>query len=170
MKIMKRTFAILTLALVTFSCSKDDAPAIPLLPPTADYFLKAKIDGNQYQTDAPFRVLAGRNDDRLTINSVLADNRNFELKISGVITAGTYNYPAAPSDDYSLSLSYDDGSSASSIWRTGVCTGTTGTLTITSYSATEVSGTFSFTGKRTGSCADAAKSITEGSFKSGITQ
>ena len=165
-----KTVSILALALLTFSCGKDDAPAATPLPTGSDYFLKAKVDGAQYQTDAAFRVLTSRSVDRITVGSTLSDNRNFELKVDGSFGVGTFNYPSPSGAAYDLSLTYGDASSSSAIWKTGSCTGTTGTLTITALSATEISGTFSFTGKRTGSCADAAKTITEGSFKSGIIQ
>ncbi|WP_310556154.1 hypothetical protein [Flavobacterium sp.] len=169
MKTLKNTFVILLIAVLAFSCGNDDAPA-PAPTPTFDYFLRAKVDGVQYQTDAAFRVLSNNNNDRITITSVLADNRNFKIQIDRPIGTVTYSYPAPSTEEYVLRMEYGDASSATALWRTGTCSGTTGTLTITALSATEISGTFSFTGKRTGFCSDPAKVITEGSFKSGITQ
>lgn len=169
MKILKKIFAILFISIVTISCNNnDDNSETPT--PTANYFLKAKIDGVQYETDAAFRVLSTDDNDRITITSVLSDNRNFKLQIDRPIGIGTYSYPAPSSEEYVLRLEYGDATAATALWRTGACSGTTGTLTITALSATEVSGTFSFTGKRTSFCSDPAKLITEGSFKSGITQ
>jgi Family of unknown function (DUF6252) len=172
MKTIKTTFAILFIAILSFSCSNNDESPAPAQSqqPTTDYYLKAKIDGVQYQTDAAFRVLSNNINDRITIASVLSDNRNFELQIDRPIGTGTYNYPAPTTEEYVLRMEYGDATAATALWRTGACTGTTGTLTITTLSATEISGTFSFTGKRTSFCADPAKLITEGSFKSGITQ
>jgi hypothetical protein len=171
MKSLKNTFSILSIVFLTFACSKnnDEAPA-QNQPPTSEYFLKAKIDGVQYQTDASFRVLSNNNNDRITITSVIADNRNFKIQIDRPIGTVTYSYPAPSTEEYVLRMEYGHATSATALWRTGTCSGTTGTLTITALSATEISGTFSFTGKRTGFCSDPAKVITEGSFKSGITQ
>ena len=58
MKTIIKTIAILFVSILTFSCSNDDDDvAAQNQTPTTDYFLKAKIDGVQYQTDAAFRVL-----------------------------------------------------------------------------------------------------------------
>ena len=79
MKILKKIFAILFISIVTISCNNnDDNSETPT--PTANYFLKAKIDGVQYETDAAFRVLSTDDNDRITITSVLSDNRNFKLQ------------------------------------------------------------------------------------------
>ena len=171
MKTIKTTFAILIITIFTFSCSNNDEVLSPAQnqPPASNYFFKAKIDGVQYTASAA-HVLAGSSTDRITITSVISDNRNFELQISRPTGLGTYNYPLPSGSDYVLRMSYGDASSATAIWRTGTCASTTsGTLTITAISATEISGTFSFTGKRTSFCSDPAKQITEGSFKSQIT-
>ena len=162
-------FAILIITLLSFSCSKSDDSSTPATP-TADYFLKAKIDGVQYQTDAAYRVLASNTDDRITITSILSDGRNFEIIVDYPTGTGDYSFPAPITSSYFGSLKYGDTSATNAIWGTNGCPGTTGTLTITALSMTEISGTFSFTGKKTGNCADAPKVITEGSFKSGITQ
>lgn len=173
MKTLKITFAILFISLLALSCSNNnDVQATPAQnqPPTADYFLKAKINGVQYTASA-IQVLSSSSIERITITSVISDNRNFELQISRPTGLGTYNYPTPVATDYLLRMSYGDASSATAIWRTGTCASTTsGTLTITALSATEISGTFSFTGKRTSSCSDPAKQITEGSFKSQLIQ
>jgi Family of unknown function (DUF6252) len=168
MKTILKTIAILFITSLTISCSSNDNPATP--PPTSNYFLKAKIDGVQYQTDAAFRVLSNSSVDRIQITSVLSDNRSFELQIDRPTGIGTYSVPTPSGVNYVLRMQYSDATSATSVWRTDACSGTTGTLTITALSATEISGTFSFVGKRTGSCSDPAKVITEGSFKSGLIQ
>ena len=171
MKILKNTFALLLVTILTFSCGNDDAPppAQNQPPATSDYFFKAKVDGVQFEAIAP-RVLANNTNNRITITSILPNDRNFELQIDRPTGIGTYAYPMPSGADYVLRLEYGDATAATAIWRTAACSGTTGTLTITALSATEVSGTFSFTGKRTSFCTDAAKIITEGSFKSGIIQ
>ena len=172
MKIIQNTSALLLVTLITFSCSGDDEGPSPAQnhTPVSDYFFKAKIDGVQYTASAA-QVLSGSSTDKITIGSVISDNRNFELQIVRPTGLGTYNYPAPATADYVLRMSYGDASSTTAIWRIGTCASTTsGALTITALSATEISGTFSFTGKRTSSCSDPAKEITEGSFKSQIAQ
>jgi hypothetical protein len=166
-KILK-IVTILFITLTSISCNKDDDNPAPA--PTADYFMKAKIDGVQYQTDAPFRVLASSETGRIQISSLLSDSRNIVLKITDPKGVGTYLFPVPASADYLVSMEYGDASALTALWRTGACSSTTGTITITTLSATEVSGTFSFAGKRTSFCSDPAKNITEGSFKSGIIQ
>lgn len=169
MKNLKNAFALLLVAVLTFSCGNDDEPNPANPATTFDYFLKAKVDGVQYDA-GPGRVLAGKTTDRLTISSTMPDNRNFELIINRPTGIGTYTYPAPAAADYVIRMSYSDASSATSIWRVNSCSAATGTLTISALSTTEISGTFSFTGKRTSFCSDTAKTITEGLFKSGLTQ
>ena len=169
MKNPKNTFALLLVAILTFSCGNNDEPNPTNPATTFDYFLKAKVDGVQYDA-GPGRVLAAKTTDRLTISSTMPDNRNFELIINRPTGTGTYTYPEPSGADYSIRMSYSEATSATSIWRVNSCSAATGTLTISTLSTTEVSGTFSFTGKRTSFCSDPAKIITEGSFKSGLTQ
>jgi hypothetical protein len=170
MKNLKTIFAILFISLLALSCSNEDneTPAQNQTP-ASDYFFKAKIDGVQYTASA-IQVLSSSSTERITITSVLSDNRNFELQISRPTGLGTYNYPTPVAADYLLRMTYGDASSATALWKTGTCSLTTGTLTITALSATEISGNFLFTGKRTSFCSDAGKIITEGSFKSKIVQ
>lgn len=174
MKILKNTFAILLVTILAFSCGNDDAPA-PTPPATFDYFLKAKVDGVQFEAVAP-RVLAGKTADRITISAILPDLRSFKITIDDYPSnpIGTYVVPASASSTYIADLEFSDNSSSSSIFTAGTAcgaTGTRGTVIITAISATEISGTFSFTGTKTsGTCPRPTKVITEGSFKSGITQ
>lgn len=166
MKTLLKTLSILTLSILSFSCGNDDEPK---RNSTAKYFFKAKIDGTQYQTEGnAFQVAASNLSDKIKISTITSDNKSFELEIVRPTGVGTYTYPNETAD-YLLRMQYSDGTSATSIWSTGTCAGTTsGTLVITTLSATEISGTFSFTGKRTSFCSDAAKVITEGSFKAGF--
>ena len=172
MKIIQNTFALLLVTLITFSCSSGDEGPSPAQTqtPASNYFFKAKIDGVQYTASAA-QVLSGSSTDKITVTSVTSDNRNFELQIVRPTGLGIYIYPAPATANYVLRMSYGDASSATAIWKIGTCASTTsGNVTITALSATEISGTFSFTGKRTSSCSDPAKQIAEGSFKSQITQ
>lgn len=180
MKTLKNTFAILSIVFLTFACSSnDDETPSQNQPAASDYFLKAKVDGVQFEAIAP-RVLAGKTADRITISSVLPDLRSFEITIDFYPSnpIGTYIVPEPLSADYIANLKFSDGSSSSSIFAAATCCavdcaagGTRGTIVITAISAREISGTFSFTGTQTsGACPRAKKVVTEGSFKSGITQ
>lgn len=167
MKSFKRTFALLLITIFTISCGGDDDSSdttIPILTPSG-YFLKAKIDGVQYTAEG-IRVTAGNYDGDVDIVSVLPDKRNFEITLTNSTGVGTYARPTPTGSTYTLKLVYGDGSAA--LFSSGACDGTTGTLIITAISKVEVSGTFSFTAKKAGGCADAAKIITEGSFKAPI--
>ena len=179
MKTLKITLTILCIVLLSFSCGKDDNPSDGNPTPTSDYFMRAKVDGVQYEAVAP-RVLASKSPDRITISSVLPDLRSFEIIIDDYPTnpVGTYVVPSSNATTYLANLKFSDGSSATSSFEAGSCCavdcaagGTRGTIVITAISATEISGTFSFTGTQTsGTCPRPKKMITEGSFKSGITQ
>ena len=113
MKNVKNTIAILILALVAFSFSiascggSDDNRSAENQPTTSDYFLKAKIDGVQFEALAP-RVLAGKTADRITITAVLPDLRNFEISISDYPAnpVGTYTIPATSGGTYTASLKF----------------------------------------------------------------
>lgn len=171
MKNILKTFAILLLSicltssLVLVSCSNDDEPAPSNQNPvsTTDYFFKAKIDGLQYTADA-LHVTAGKTTNRITIVSVVA-RENFEFIIDNPLGTGVGTYQINDKR-YILNMKYADGASATSVFQAGNCS-TTGTLNIKEISATEISGTFSFTGKKGINCAESSnKVITEGSFKS----
>ena len=162
---------ILFITIFTISCGgSDDAPS----PPVTDYFMRAKIDGVQFEALAP-RILAGRTADRITITAALPDLRNFEIYIDDYPSnpVGSYTIPATSGTTYSASLRFGDGTSifsAVSCCGLECAIGTRGNLEITSISATEISGTFSFIGTQTsGTCPRLKKIVTEGSFKSGIT-
>ena len=174
MKTLKKTIVMLFISLLTISCNKDDDNSAT---PTANYFLKAKVDEIQFEAVAP-RVLASKTANRITISAVLPDLRNFELIIDDYLSnpLGSYTIPAPSEASYSCSLKYGDGISSSSIFSANNCCDfdcifLRGTINITEISITEISGTFSFTGTQTsGTCPRPKKVITEGSFKSGLTQ
>ena len=183
MKNLKNTFTMLIVVAFSLSIAScggsdnDDTPAEEQ-PTTADYFLKAKINDVQFEALAP-RVIAGKTADRITITAVLPDLRNFEISISDYPAnpVGTYTIPATSGGTYLASLKFGEGAVSDAIFSAGSCcdlecvAGLRGTLIITAISTTEISGTFSFVGTQTsGTCPRTKKIITEGSFKSGITQ
>lgn len=167
MKTFKNTLVILAVILLTISCSSDsDANENNPVPQATNYFLKAKIDGVLYESSTALGVLAGRSGDRITITSASSDNRSFNIVLSHAPTnaVGTYTIPVPEGADYLLKMEHGDGTTA--VFSAGACSGLSGTLRITSVSATVIEGTFSFTAKRSSGCAQEAKVITEGSFKS----
>ena len=171
MKLFKNIFAIVLVTIFSISCGGDDdnetSGTIPT--PTTGSFMKAKIDGVDYNADA-IRVLAGQTTNRITISSVLADNRNFELVLNYPTGVGTYSIPVPADKTYTLKLVYGEGNVSSSLFSAGACSGTTGTLVITSITERDIAGTFSFTAKKAGGCSATAKVITEGSFKAGFVK
>ena len=167
MKLLKNIFAILLVTFFFISCGGDDDNETPDTTPITGNFMKAKIDGVDYNADA-IRVLAGQTSNRITIASALADNRNFEIVLNYPTGVGTYSIPVPADKDYTLKLVYGDGNASTSLFSAGACSSTTGTLVITSMTERYVAGTFSFTAKKAGDCSATAKVITEGSFRAGF--
>ena len=165
MKTFRTTFAILLISILAFSSCKKKKDETPAPIPATNYFLKAKIDGVVYNADG-IRVTASRTADRLTIGSVLPDNRNFEIILNNTMSLRSY---LTNNEFDGLRMAFSDGTLATAVFNTSRCDGR-GTLTINALSTTEVAGTFSFTGKRTGGCTLVGKVITEGEFKCGIIQ
>jgi hypothetical protein len=162
MKIIKPTIAILIISLLSISCSKNDEEAIPTPTPVANYFLRAKVNGVQYtatsvQTNAT-KIGSGATT-TITINSSVA-GKNFKFTLIGTPATGTFplNYNSSNGD-----LGYIESSLN---YSTLICPDNSGALIITAVSNTEIVGTFNFVAKSSTICSDAAKTITEGSFKS----
>jgi hypothetical protein len=163
MKTLKQTLAILFILLLTSSCSNnDDDPQTTIPQTTADYFLKAKVNGVQYtatsaQTNAT-KIGSGATT-TITINSSVA-SKNFKFTLIGTPATGTFtlNYNSSNGE-----MGYVESSLN---YSTLICPDNTGTLIITAVSNTEIEGTFNFVAKSSTICSDAAKTITEGSFKS----
>lgn len=167
MKTLKNTFVLLFISLLTISCSNDDDDSsVPT--PTTDYFFKAKIDGVQYTANA-IQVIAGiTGSSRKTLSVICATstgNFDFNLNKVGEIETGTY-VVGNLDDNIFFDMYY--GNMTTTSFAADVCD-CDGTLTITAISATEVSGTFSFTAKKAGQCDQPAKVITEGSFRCRIS-
>jgi Family of unknown function (DUF6252) len=171
MKTLKITIEILFILLLTIcfassltlvSCSNnDDDPQTTIPLPVADYFLKAKVNGVQYtatstQTNAT-KIGSGATT-TITINSSVA-GKNFKFTLIGTPATGTFPLNENSSNG---DLSYMESSLN---YSTLICPDNSGTLIITAVSNTEIAGTFNFVAKSSTICSDAAKTITEGSFK-----
>lgn len=171
MKLLQRILAVVFIALLSISCSKEkDKSTAPTPTAAAEYFFKAKVDGVQYITANAAQVTGLRSKDAggsITVASAIG-MLNFNFRIDYLIGNGvaTYSKPVPPTADYILRMEYGE---TGNTFTVGNCN-STGTLTISSISETEISGTFSFTASKSGSCPTAGKTITEGSFKTKILQ
>lgn len=182
MKTIKHlSFAIaLALATILSSCSKSDSGSGSGAPATGTYIL-AKVDGVNFTT-----VYAGQNTGGVAsksgtgagtlvqilgtsisnVSSTGADSANIAINLYGITATGTY--PVSPATDGDL-LAYTFSPAGSTtgtgtVYSTGECAGSSGTVTITSFTATQIEGTFAFTGKKSTTC-DVTKTITNGSFR-----
>jgi Family of unknown function (DUF6252) len=156
MKTLKSILSIFIITLLLLSCSKSDDKPTPAIN---DSFLKAKIDGVEYNANAN-QVIAGKTANRITIISTTV-NGNFSFSIYNPAGASTY---LTSDKGPVLYASFIDNNFREPTFYAGLC-GNVGTLTIASISDTELSGTFSFVGKKSGDCLSTGKNITEGAFK-----
>lgn len=160
MKTLKKTFAILLLVSVTFSCSKDDAPAPAenQLPTASTNFIRASVDGIAYEAIGA-QVTTLSDASAFNINSD-ATGTGFALSIMGAPSVRSYSLTNANGTTVGQ-LRYK----SPDLYLTAKCSGS-GTLTITAKNGNTIEGTFSFTGfKFIGACAEPTKSITNGTFK-----
>jgi heat shock protein HslJ len=159
MKTIKNTFAIFMITLLTISCSKSDDTAMPT--PSNDNFIKAKIDGVDCMVTGNAATGAQ--------NSIAFDFRSdisgggtgMDFSILGQANVGTYNFTYSNVSTVGR-LNYRLNND---IYSSGICNTSSGTLTITAKNGKTIEGTFSFTGKKILGCAQAQKTITNGSFK-----
>ena len=178
MKTIKKlslVFAI-TFATVFSSCSNDNGGSGISVPATGTY-INAKVSGSNFTT-----VIQGQNTGIATksgsgaqtfiqiggssisnITTSGADSATISIGLYGVSAVGTY--PLSPSTDSVLGYTFvAAGATTGSVYSTGDCEGSIGTITITSFTATQIEGTFSCTAKKAETC-DSSKTITEGSFR-----
>lgn len=165
MKTIKTTFAIFTILIFGIACSSDSSSGDnPLLQPqpTAADFLMAKVNGTPYNANG-FQVTASRKSNGgVQIFSTLGTGTQFQIHVDNVAAVGSYPTTSTAGNPFSR-MAVVTGSPAV-LYEAGEC-GTSGLLTITSISATAISGTFSFTGTTIGStCPRPTVTITEGSF------
>ena len=179
MKTIKKlslVFAI-TFATILSSCSNDSGGSSISVPATGSY-INAVADGTDFTT-----VFSGQNTavasksgtGAQTLIQILgssitnvstsgADTASIAINLFGITTTGTY--PLSPTTDGNV-IGYTfipSGATTGSVYSTGDCEGSTGTITITSFTATQIEGTFSCSAKKAETC-DATKNISEGSFR-----
>lgn len=146
--------AFITILFISCSGNNDDSNTNP----SQDYYFTAKINGSSFNATVP-EFGASRSGNTITIACVQGIHK-FQLKITNLIGngVGTYTIPATTTG--TVILTYEDDT----VYTSGNC-GTTGTLTITSIENNQISGTFSYSGQKSGTCPQPQKNITEGSFK-----
>jgi hypothetical protein len=159
MKIIKSIISIIIIAFLIISCSKNDDNPAPITPAINDSFLKAKVDGVAYSANAN-QVIVSKTANRINIISTTA-NGNFSFSIYDPAGARTY---LTSEKGPVLLASFIENNFREPTYYASNCSNV-GTLTISSISDTEIAGTFSFVGKKSGDCISTGKNITEGTFK-----
>jgi hypothetical protein len=163
MKTLKNTFAFLLLALFSISCSRsDDNPAAASTPSTAtnNNFIRCKIDGVDYEALGPL-VNGAQNSLAFDFRSDISSGGiGIDISLYGQAAVGTYS-PSYSNATTVGRLNYR----SPDIYSSGICTTSAGTLTITAKNGNTIEGTFNFSGKKVLGCSNAAKTITNGTFK-----
>ena len=160
MKTLKNTFAALVIALVTFSCNNDDDNSTTPTPSTNDNFIRAKVDGIDYEaTGAQITTLTDAS--AFNFRSDAATGIGMDFSIMGTPTVGTYTLNSTNGSTIGQ-LRYK----SPALYTTARCAASGGTLTITAKNGNTIQGTFSFTGRTlTADCAQIPKTVTEGTFR-----
>ena len=162
MKTIKTTFAIFTILIFAIACSSSDDNPLLEPQPTANDFLMARVNGEQYNATGILVTASRKSNGGVQIFTTIATGTQFQIHLDNVAAIGTYPTTSVAGSPFSR-MAVVTGSPAT-IYEAGEC-GTSGILTITSISSTQISGTFSFTGTTIGSaCPRPTVTITEGSF------
>jgi Family of unknown function (DUF6252) len=171
---MRPLFALAALVALTVACGGGNTPTSPSLPPSLfdgstsvtrlnRGTLRATVDGTPWESalaTAGIGSIAGF-PPQLTLTAVSARS-TFGFSISGPAAVGTYD---AASTSTFVSLALIEGL-ANSWWVSPFATGSSGTLTITTATATRVAGTFAFTAvARTQGTTPASRTVTNGTFE-----
>jgi len=157
MKTIKTTFVVLFTAVLSISCNKSDDASTTV---ANDNFIRCKVDGVNYEITGNqifnYKDASGFN---ISFNNTVLTT-GIDMALSGVPAVQTYT--CNPSNITTVGrLQYR----SPDIYSTAFCAGSSGIVTITSVNGNTVQGTFSFSGKRLLMCTQAAKAITDGTFK-----
>ena len=179
MKTIKKLSLIVTVTMVTLfsSCSKNSTTPDPVLPVSGS-FITTKINGVNYSSaTSPLSntVASKQGSGAGTVVSLLgtmtsnvtaagATTESITINLLGITTTGTYALTLANKDTAQLGYTYAPSGGNAIGYSTGDCSATTGSLVITSFTATQIEGTFTCTAKKVSTC-DVTKTISEGSFK-----
>ncbi len=157
-KILKFKF-ILILALATLSCSKNENNSTTPSTEINDNFIRCKVDGVAYEITGN-QIYNYKDASGFNIgfkNTVLTTG--IDMALSGIPIVQTYTCnPSNVSTVGRLQYLSPD------IYTTAFCS-SSGILTITSVNGNTIQGTFNFSGKKILMCTQAAKVITDGTFK-----
>lgn len=163
----------MSLSVFSISCSSDSDSGGGSGPATGG-FVKAKVDGANFQSD-DMTTAGTYSNGALVLQGTTLDGRSVIIQlyaIDGTLETGTYNMNATnDSDAYTGGLNYATvnlNTFATQSYNSGNCDNANGTLEVTFIDATKVEGTFSFVGKEVKmdeSCDGGTKNITNGSFR-----
>lgn len=183
MKTIKNLTLLITIAVATLfsSCSKSSVTPDPVATVSGS-FITTKINGANYSSATSplsMTIASKQGSGAGTVVSLLgtmtanvsaagATTESITINLLGITAAGTYALTLANKDTAQLGYTYAPSGGTAIGYSTGDCSGTTGTLVITSFTTTQIEGTFTCTAKKVTTC-DVTKTITEGSFK-GIFQ
>ena len=161
MKTIKTTIALLALSIFTISCSKEENINDTNIPNIInDNFIRAKVDGVNYE------VLGNKIYSYKYANGFIIrfdgayNNTGIDMDFRGEPTVKTYNISSANFIEIGRIVFKNP-----EIYSSGFCDSSAGTLVITSKIGNTIQGTFAFTGKKLFYCNQAAKNITNGTFK-----
>jgi|SRR6218665_2277659 len=166
--------SLLSVSLFIASCSSDDAADIvDTGAPTSGSYITAKVDGADFSSII-YGVASSASATRMetgagTMITVLGADQSANsivINLMGITTAGTYTIN--PNVDSVMAYTPVTGGVS---YGTGECSGSTGTITITTIDNDKIEGTFSFSGKDADTCpTSATKSVTQGSFRGVFSQ
>jgi hypothetical protein len=160
MKTLKNIIAILIITTFTISCSHNDDTTTTPLPAANNNFIRCKIDGVDYAVTGT-AITGDQNSLAFNFRSdITGGGVGMDFSLNGQAAVGTYspNYSNATTVGRLNYRSPD-------IYSSGICSTSSGTLTITAKNGNTIEGTFNFNGKKTLGCSNAAKVITNGTFK-----
>lgn len=141
------------------SCDKDDDNNNTVMPVAGDFFLKAKVNGADYNNSAYFAPSATINNGVLNIQSSGDTGNSVQIQVQNYDEEGTYT-----SGNNDLSRGYINYMTLTP-FKTYTSVRGTGTVTITEVTDTSISGTFSATAPENSETSTASVTITEGQFK-----
>lgn len=163
----KKTFGsigkvmLLATSIAFVSCSKDD-DAAPVVPIESQYYVKAKVDDGNYANSAYAAPAATLNAGTLMIQSSGDTGNSMQIQIPNYAGEGTYQ---SGSNDLSSGYINFSRLGAGFTYKSYTSVRGTGTVEITSVSATEIEGTFTAYAPENEEDWTEAVQITEGTFK-----
>lgn len=149
---MKRlAFLALVLAMTTVTACGDDGGN----PPVGAGTMSASIDGAAFT--GSLGVTAVRNANTITIAAVGSNSRQITISLTDVTTTGAVAIGSG-------SQSFAQFGQSTQVWLSNLAGGT-GSVNVTTLSATHATGTFTFTGAAsTGTGSTGTKTVSAGSF------